>query len=423
MAEIQKKLLLKEKRQTGEKNEYKSGVTSSQDNWRKQDAPNSNIKDVKQKIISADHNSGKDGISTQTLRAMEAKRIRNLEALKVKYQPANRKISGENKISFGNISPGPQEDESSDQENYDDMIKDYYDQKGKGRPEGSQIRLLSSNYKRAESSYSQGLKFGQKQSSSKEKIPSHLRYSYNPEIVPNAVEQLGLFKERFTHDHDRHLLKVHSKEEIPFIRNIQGSAKKFSVEKKGPAIVTSSRSSSKYSLQNHLVSGYGQKFGNQGNSSSELYRRYLEQLKKASELREKGHQIKKNLKDRQSRIIEAILVDNQINRPIIRLNLNEQDGLAKKKKNTDLLDFAKRQGKPISRLEDWSSHVSSNMLRNSEESQYVFSNIKKLDQDAEQMDRVLSNMKRPNKPYFPSKQKEDKYMEAIRAKFGFLEGI
>lgn len=351
---------------------------------------------------------GNEAVGLKTLQAMEAKRIRNLEALKAKYQPRDE--------DFGSMLKGNQElDDDSEGDNYDDLIQEYYEKKKKETARGQQPRLLSSKYQRAESNYSQGMKFGKHQSQSKELLVSNLRYSYNPDNPPQLGKES--LHQRLTIDQNPRLPKIVSNADLSQMRNL--SAKNLSVDK---AMGSASRSSSKYSVQQRLVSGYGQKFGQPGKSASDLYLRYVEQLRKASELREKGDEIKNKLKFRQGRIIESILVDHQLNKPKIRLDMNE-DAYTRKKKEMEYLEFAKKKGKQVSRLEDWAAQVSTDMMKNTEESHYVFSNLKKVDDQAANIERAVSNMRRPpqHQPYFSSKKKEDHYMEAMRSKFGFLE--
>ena len=357
------------------------------------------------------HLSGKDSTIQQTLKNIEINRIHNLEALRVKYGEIPGPQSNKKSKQFVDIPYAKGEDESSEQEDYNDMIKDYYDKKHTDKKDRNQIRLLSSKYKRVESNYSQAIRFGNKKGPLKPEAIPGLRLSHNPNpIVINPAIQVANTRASYNSPQDAPEINYY----------IPGSARGAAINQ-----ANASRSASKYSVQQYYVSGYDQKFGQPGHSSTDLYARYVKQLQRATELREKGVMIKKSLKDKQSRIIEAILVDNQLNKPKIQLHLDDQIHNVKQKKDTKFLEFAKKNGKSSDKIANWSSHVSSNMFGKSEESQYVFSNLKKLDQDAEKVERAISKIKSPENQlqYFIPKRKEEMYMQSIRAKFGFLEAI
>lgn len=358
---------------------------------------------------------GNHGVGIKTLKRMEEMKYRNLEALKLKYGP---KVES-NKILFPSVESNVRindENQSSDHEEYEEMIQDYYNQKGRQQMKLSEgrSRLVSSKYQRAESNYSQNVRFTTKNNISIDVANqlSHRSVKEN-KILPTHLA----FKALRNGQHMSSDVQPRSKVDLKNLSQIQaqaGDSFKFP-QLQGHA----DRSNSNYSMNQRLVSGYGVGFGKIGAGGSDLYFRYLEQLKKANDLREKGKKIKQDLKIKEGQIIEAILIDSKLARPKIRLKLDEKQPVNKHA----YLDYSKKKAKQENRAQELERQFHSNQLRNSEGNKYILSNLRKLDEDAEKAERAASHLKKPfNHKRSAELSEKEKYMESIRAKFSFLEG-
>jgi hypothetical protein len=181
-----------------------------------------------------------------------------------------------------------------------------------------------------------------------------------------------------------------------------------------------SRIQSNYSSQPHSQSVYP------NNSSAvsfsvaqaDLNSRFLTQIQKALELREKGRQIHQALSRKEGSILSnALNLTNYDNKPKIKLHLKPGPQISK----IGDLEFAKLKGKYGSKVEDWASHVAAGEFKNSEEQKYVISNLKRIDEVAQAEEEVIAQQqKRPGKGQ-AKRHVEDRYLESIRAKFSFLE--
>lgn len=178
-----------------------------------------------------------------------------------------------------------------------------------------------------------------------------------------------------------------------------------------------SRIQSNYSSQPHSQSVYPNNSSAVSFSvaNADLNSRFLTQIQKALELREKGKRIHQALNKKEVSILNnALNLTNYDNKPKIKLHLKPGPQLSK----IGDLEFAKLKGKYGSKIEDWSSHVAAGEFRNSEEKQYVISNLKRIDEAAQAEEDVITQQHGHGRA---KRRVEDKYLESIRAKFSFLE--
>ena len=350
------------------------------------------------------------GVGAETLRAMEIKKNRNIDAMKAKYGVQKHMQPRAERGSKQTGAYLRDEDESS--EDYENMVQEFYKKKKEKKKEISNghVRLLSSKHKRAESNYSQKIKFAHEKQKNKELDYAIRSSSYklndqslasNPKVLENNIQNIS---NKSNVDLDK-LDSIFASLNFPKVSSRNNQA----------------ISISKYSVQQNSISGYGSKFAQGLNSGSELYNRYLYQLQKANYLQVKAQRFKKDLKNREEEIIGAILSDSKrVRESRFRLNFKEEEEPAKKE---DFLSYSKNQAKPYNRAQELAKHFSSDQMRNSEGNSYIISNLRKIDEDAAMAERATSNIRRPliNAAYLRSKDKQSSYMNSIRSKFRFLE--
>lgn len=164
-------------------------------------------------------------------------------------------------------------------------------------------------------------------------------------------------------------------------------------------------------------------------SDWELEQKLNQHLKIAEQLRERGRMFRESKKYTDELLIESILSDG--NKRTIQEHMKEWHG---SRMPQSYLDYNKSRAKATTKVGEFNQQIRhiADESKSHEVNEYAKSNLQRFDQEAAQEPVRLKHLQKRNilSGLPPSRLEsgrpeppENKYLESIRAKFGFLEGV
>lgn len=164
-------------------------------------------------------------------------------------------------------------------------------------------------------------------------------------------------------------------------------------------------------------------------SDWELEEKLKQHLKIAEQLRERGRMFRESKKYSDELLIESILSDGY--KQTMQDHIKEWNG---SRVPQSYLEYNKSRAKPSSKVGEFNEHIRhiADESKSHEVNEYAMSNLHRFDQEAAlepirfkhlQKRNILSGINNVRLPSGQKEHPENKYLESIRAKFGFLEGV
>jgi hypothetical protein len=168
---------------------------------------------------------------------------------------------------------------------------------------------------------------------------------------------------------------------------------------------------------------------NKAVSDWELEQKLNQHLKIAEQLRERGRMFRESKKYSDELLIESILSDGY--KQTIQEHIKEWHGI---RAPQSYLEYNKSKAKPTTKVGEFNQQIKhiADEAKSHEVKEYAVTNLHKFDKEAAQEPirfkhlqkrNILSGLKDVRLQSAQKELPENKYLESIRAKFGFLEGV